>query len=318
MARRHWEFDLEDGHHVVDLVHGYFFGKRTITADGVTTTQGGTPLTDHSGEYRFPLGTHDARLRISTNGFKYFYDLVVDGRSVSGPAATGIARPGRGGPSTVRLTGALLAVLAVPLLAFTVKGAYDEYRYQTASATATGTVQDKRVSSGRYSDTYRLTYAFVDRGGVTRTGRGEVSRATYDQARVGSRYTIQYLPDEPDTNRVLGHDDILPIAGLMAGSLFGLALGVFLFVSSHRRLAAAKRIGSSGQPVSATVTKLKKSQVRGVGTAVTLEYEYDDPYGRRRRGRGPLMYPSEAARYTVGGAVRVLIDPDRPGDSLLP
>jgi len=29
------------------------------------------------------------------------------------------------------------------------------------------------------------------------------------------------------------------------------------------------------------------------------------------------MYPSEGTKYTVGGAVRVLIDPDHPGDSLL-
>ncbi len=30
------------------------------------------------------------------------------------------------------------------------------------------------------------------------------------------------------------------------------------------------------------------------------------------------MYPSEGAKYRVGSPVRVLIDPDRPGDSVLP
>jgi len=50
---------------------------------------------------------------------------------------------------------------------------------------------------------------------------------------------------------------------------------------------------------------------------VRIEYEYDDPFGKRRRGRGPLMYPTEGALYSVGGPVRILTDPDRPGDSAL-
>ena len=30
------------------------------------------------------------------------------------------------------------------------------------------------------------------------------------------------------------------------------------------------------------------------------------------------MYPQEGLAYKVGGLVRILIDPDRPGDSVLP
>jgi hypothetical protein len=30
------------------------------------------------------------------------------------------------------------------------------------------------------------------------------------------------------------------------------------------------------------------------------------------------MYPTEGAPYSVGASVRILIDPDRPGDSVLP
>ena len=86
-----------------------------------------------------------------------------------------------------------------------------------------------------------------------------------------------------------------------------------------RRLAEiARRIGAAGQPINATVTKLRSAYVRGIGRVVTVEYEYDDPFGQRRRGRGPVMYPLEAERYSVGGLVRILIDPDRPKDSVLP
>lgn len=66
------------------------------------------------------------------------------------------------------------------------------------------------------------------------------------------------------------------------------------------------------------MTKLKTGYVRGIGQTVTVEYEYDDPFGNRRRGKGPLMYPQEGFAYKVGGPVRVLTDPDRPGDSALP
>src|SRR3989442_1986829 len=319
MARRHWEFDLADGRHVVDLVHSYVIGKRTITVDGTTTTQRAWPLTNHAGEYKFPFGSHDARVRIRTNGFTYSYDLVVDGHEITSGQGTGaVARPGIGGPGSQRLAGAIIVLIAIPSLAFVGKGAYDEYRYHTASATAVGTGQDKRIVTGRSLDSYRLTYAFVDRDATTHRGTDDVARALYDQTRAGTRYNVQYLPDEPGINRFTGKDDTLPIAGLLALCVVGLASGTYMFVAGRRRLAAIKRISAAGQPVTATVTKLKRGQVRYVGKTVTIEYEYEDPFGRRRRGRGPLMYPGEGARYTLGGPVRVLIDPDRPGESVLP
>ena len=54
------------------------------------------------------------------------------------------------------------------------------------------------------------------------------------------------------------------------------------------------------------------------GRTVTLEYAYDDPEGRTRKGRSPYMYPAEADRHPVGSPVQVVIDPDRPGESYLP
>lgn len=318
MARRHWEFDLEDGHHVVDLDHGYWSARRKITVDGVTTVQQGIPGFDGSGEYRIPLGARDVRIRIGTNGFQYAYDLLVDGRSVGAVSGARPSRPIFGGPGAQRVTGAVFTILAVPLLAFTVKGAYDEYLYNTASSTARGIVQEKRIISGRYSDSYQLTYVFADEGGALHTGKGFVSLAVYREARPGSRYEIQYLPGDPSMNRVLGEDDVLPISGLLGIGTFVFAMGVFLLVTGHRGLLVMKRVRETGQQLTATVTKLSRTNVRGVGSAVTIEYEYDDPYGRRRRGRGPLMYPGEAALYAVGGPVRVLIDPDRPGDSTIP
>jgi hypothetical protein len=319
VARKRWEFDLDDGHHVVDLVHGCFVGTRTFVVDGTKVVQRAMPFTDHSGEYPFPMTGHDARLRVMTNGFTYSYDLVIDGRSIStGAASTSVARPKIVGISSQRGVGILLLVLMVPMAVFVSVGAYDEYRYHTASTTAVGVVLDKRIIDGRYGPTYELSYSFFDRNAVGHSNRGDVPRATYEQARPGSRYTIQYLPDDPERSRVLGKDDTLPIAGLMAFAIGGLAYSLYAIVAGSRRLAAVKRIAEVGQPVTATVTKLKRATLRGIGKSVTVEYSYSDPFGRARRGRGPLMYPSEGAKYPVGGPVSVLVDPDRPGDSLLP
>ena len=319
MARKHWEFDLADGHHVVDLVHGYFLGTRTFVVDGAKTVQRATPFTDHSGEYAFPLSGHDARLRVTTNGFTYSHDLVIDSRSIgTNESSSGVARPKMGGLRSQRGVGLFLLLITVPSAVFVSMGAYDEYRYHTASATAVGVVQDKRIISGRYGPTYELTYTFIDLNGLSHADRGDVPRATYAQARAGSRYTIQYVAEDPSVSRVLGKDDTLPIAGLMALAFGGLAYSLYAIVAGSRRLAAVKRIAEGGQPVTATVTKLKRVDIRGIGKTVTVEYSYGDQFGRTRRGRGPLMYPSEAAKYPVGSLVRVLVDPDRPGDSVLP
>lgn len=301
---------------MVDLVHGYFLGTRTFVVDGAKTVQRTVPFTNHAGEHAFPFPNHEARLRITTNGFKYYYDLVVDGREIAEGGA--MARPRVGGPGSRRLVGALIVVIAIPLLLFFGKLGYDEYRYHTTNATAVGTVQEKRIVRGRYGDSHRLTYQWVDGKGAVHRDSDDVSRATYDQARVGSQYSIQYLPDEPGVNRFAGKDETVGTAGLLLADVAGLGLGTWMFVTGNRRLAAIRRINSGGQPTTATVTKLKKGQIQHVGKTVTVEYEYDDPFGNRRRGRGPLMYPAEAARYAVGGSVRVLIDPDRPGESVLP
>jgi hypothetical protein len=317
MARRHWEFDLADRHHVIDLEHGYFFGKRKLTIDGVTTVQRGTPLTDHSGEYPIPLAGHDARVRIWTNGLSYFYDLVVDGRSISSGQTAGTPpRPIAGSSGYLRAMGVVMILISIPSLYFFTDAAHDEYRYRTGSETAGGIVQDKRTIGGR-NTSYELSYVFVARDGGVYTGRDNVSRRAFESARTGSRYTIQYLVDEPETNRFSGNDDIGAVAGVGLVTLAGAGIGAFMFLSATRHIAMRKRLATYGQPINATVTRLKAQSVRGVGKTVLVEYAYDDPFGKRRKGRGPLMYPNEAASYVVGGPARVLIDPDRPGDSVL-
>ena len=319
MAKRRWEFALDGRQHVVEFKHGYFLGNRTFVVDGVKTTQRGRPFMDHSGQYAFPLEGHAAAVWISTNGFTYSYDLVVDGRSMSsGGEASRPPRPPAGTPRQQQMFGALTLVGAVVLGAVGYKVAWDEYRLQNASATAAGIVEAKSTGSSRSGTNYYLSYVFVDSNGATWRGRDSVSRATYESAVTGNRFAVAYVRDDPTVNRFASKNDTLGAVLLPLGAVAAFALGVYLVRSGRNRIRIQRRVAEVGQPVNATVRKLKKSSVRGIGDVITVEYEYDDPFGNRRRGSGPLMYPQEGLAYKVGGLVRILIDPDRPGDSVLP
>src|SRR5256886_17292770 len=149
MATRHWEFDLEDGHHVVDLVHGYFLGTRTFVVDGKKSVQRATPFTDHSGEYPFDLTGHDARLRVTTNGLTYSHDLVIDGRSISTGEPPAIARPKMGGLRSQRAAGIFLFAILVPVAIAVSIGGYDKSSHFTPRPRDALVV---RAKSGVYSD----------------------------------------------------------------------------------------------------------------------------------------------------------------------
>lgn len=319
MPKRRWELDLEDGHHVVEFQQGYFLGTRKATVDGVTTTERGRPFQDHSGQYPVALPGHTAAVWVSTNGFTYSYDLVIDGRSASSSAASPrLPRPPVGTPRQLATLGAIFLVGAAVLGAFAAKLAFDEYRYNVASVTVGAIVSGKSTTSGRSGTTYYLRYTFADAEARVWRGEDSVPRSAFDEALPGSRYFVTYLIDEPGTSRFTGKDNVIGVAFMTVLTIGGLFLGALMLRNGRRRLSIARRVAEVGQPVMATVTKAKRGYVRGVGQTITVEYEYDDPFGKRRKGRGPLMYPQEGLAYKVGGPVRVLIDPDKPADSLLP
>jgi hypothetical protein len=59
-------------------------------------------------------------------------------------------------------------------------------RYPSASATAVGIVQDKRILSGRYGPTYELNLVFTDSMGDVHAYTGDVPRATYERRAPGA------------------------------------------------------------------------------------------------------------------------------------
>jgi hypothetical protein len=186
VGRRHWEFDLADGHHVVDLVHRYFLGTRTRVVDGTKTLQRTFPFTNHAGEHAFPLPGHDARLRITTNGVTYDYDLVVDGRAITvDGAAAKPARPRLGGPGSQRVAG----IVMLPL--------FSCFRRPSCGAGTRSPVPQRECDCGRHrpgqADPERSVRADLraELGlhhsmGDVHAYTGDVPRATYERRAPGA------------------------------------------------------------------------------------------------------------------------------------
>jgi hypothetical protein len=234
VAKRRWQFNLDGEHHVVEFEHGYFRGTRTFIVDGVRTIEPGRPFMDHSGEYPLAVGSRRAMLQISTDGFRYSYDLAIDGRSLATGASAPPPRPPIG-PLQRQALGVGLAIWTAVLVPF-----FWRSRPEGAS-----------------------------------------------------------------------QREIALVIVLLGAALY-------FIVNGTRRARVLRRLKEKGQLQPATVVRVKWGYARGIGQVGRVEYEFDDPLGRRRRASGPQMYASEARGYVVGSKTQILVDPDRPRDSALP
>lgn len=81
MGQRSWTFATEGGQHTVQVEHGYWSGKRTITLDG-NAVHKSTKFWDTGSEHRFDAGGKPCVLKIRNSPFHYDYELFVDGKLV--------------------------------------------------------------------------------------------------------------------------------------------------------------------------------------------------------------------------------------------
>jgi hypothetical protein len=83
MAKKIWTVQLADGEHTIQLEHGLFSNKRTISIDGQMAEQGQFSLFDFGGDYPFKIGAHSAMLHMRFGWVRYQYDVSLDGVSVT-------------------------------------------------------------------------------------------------------------------------------------------------------------------------------------------------------------------------------------------
>ena len=85
MAKKSWRVELEDSVHTVELEHGYWSGKRTISIDGERMNlpqKEASSFFDFGSHHTIHIGQVSAIIHIKTNGLTFNYDLSIEGRSV--------------------------------------------------------------------------------------------------------------------------------------------------------------------------------------------------------------------------------------------
>lgn len=296
----------------------YFFGRRVVRVNGNVVHSGRTVLSDHSGAYQFDLAGEPAFLKISTNGFRYYYDLVTQ------PSASAGSREGAKPKGLVQkppslATSAVSVVVALALAAALVFLADGRVWREPAVAIA-GVPVDAVVTRATTTtrDARRIDYRFQV-GSRSFTHAGYVSRERYESALSVGVVPIRYLEIAPEVSAFAAEPGDL---------IFDVLFGIVLAASAGSYLVSAakvfgdyrvwRRLSTTGVDTVGRITRVRTVRNRYMlAVLCVFEYTYDAAaYGELRGHSGgfaldaPMYYP-------VGSAVRIRYDPDRPRDSIL-
>lgn len=92
MPKHTWEVDLDGNRHTVELIHGYWSGKREIRLDGQLLERS-KRFPDYGSRHPFSIGAHACELLIVTNGITYEHVLVVDREIIPSIHETASGKP---------------------------------------------------------------------------------------------------------------------------------------------------------------------------------------------------------------------------------
>jgi len=317
-ARRAWNIERNGRTFRVEMEDEYFFGRRVVRVDGNVAYTGRTVLADHSGAYQFDLGGEPAFLRISTNGFRYFYDLVTQ------PSLSTAARESANAKELVQappsLAGiAVLVLFGLAMVAMLVLLA-DGRLWREPVVAVAGVSIDAVVTKAATttSDARRIAYRF-DVGAESFTHEGFISSERYERARALGVVPVRYLAIAPEVNA------FDPEVGDL---LFDVLFSLFLAATVGSLLSSAartfgdyriwKRLSTTGVDTVGRVTRvrtLRNRYMAAVGCA--FEYAYTASAFGEFRGHSGRFGLDAVMRYPVGSRVPIRYDPDRPGDSIL-
>ncbi len=153
---------------------------------------------------------------------------------------------------------------------------------------------------------YFVDYEYASPGQLHQ-GRTAVSRTSWTELRVGSSFTVRYLPAEPGRSWLPGHEPGVPF---WVGPVAALAIAV----SSIFPWYAIRRqwmLLAEGRGAMAQVTLSKKVRHQH-GSRYRVSYEFRTMSGAFRSGR----YDSQKSPPANGTAIQVVYNPDRPEHSM--
>jgi uncharacterized protein DUF3592 len=219
------------------------------------------------------------------------------------------------------LFGGIWLIVGIP---FAIIGVYQmraEQHFEAARQPATGAVLSKAIrtrsgsGSSSSSRSHEVTYRFQTPDGRTFINTAAISSRRWDALSEGDSIDVEYLPDDPATNRVRGERPITWVF-LLLGLVFGGA-GAVIVALAVRGARTEKRLREHGVLADAVVVAVNETNVRINNAAQwRIEYEFSDERGERRRARSRLMPAVEAHRWSEGQKGYIRYDRDRPTKSI--
>lgn len=145
-------------------------------------------------------------------------------------------------------------------------------------------------------------------------GTAEVNAEDWDALEERGLIQVTYLPDTPQSHRVLGQSKaevVLPLLFSVLGGILSSIGGVIVFnaLGKRKREKALRRTGGKAE---ATVTDVGPANVRINGIQQgKLRYRFQDPSGALQTGSCTLT-PEEAQDWQPGQTGKVRYDLRRP------
>ncbi|MEM7427523.1 MAG: DUF3592 domain-containing protein [Pseudomonadota bacterium] len=107
---------------------------------------------------------------------------------------------------------------------------YRESQFESSGTVAAGSVLSKRIETdydeGRRYDTPMIAFRFKPANGSPVTGESKIRPGLYETLKAGDQIDVLYLPDDPETNRLVSAQ---PMSGSGAAVIMGLG-GLFVLL----------------------------------------------------------------------------------------
>jgi hypothetical protein len=156
------------------------------------------------------------------------------------------------------------------------------------------------------SPRYTVNYGY-EAGGRLRHGRATVSRSYWETLKVGSTFTVRYLPAEPGRSWLRGREPGTPFWAGPALALSMIVAGMFPWAAIRKQWMLL----AEGRPAQAQVTSFKRVRSQH-GTRYHVKYEFQLMSGATRTGR----YQSQKSPPAKGTTIQVVYNPDQPERSM--
>jgi hypothetical protein len=155
--------------------------------------------------------------------------------------ATGLATPQVLGGVVFLAAGLMFVFIALPT-----RARERQYRTQAREVDVTVLVKQLSHATTNTSTVHRITYHVATDGLPARERSEPVDVVLWDQAIVGKSLRARYLPDAPDSVRLLPAPSVVPFVALGVAGGFVSAFGAALVASGVR---AALRARGSGDAI---------------------------------------------------------------------